>query len=251
MMHAVSGELSFQRYGKDDSEFINSMSRGGINQMLMDHAEAAHAEGAGGQVRIHFQHRLLDYDFARREARFRDEATGGETVVPAPVVLGSDGTASALRGGAGAPGGGGVPAGRAGQRLQGIDAAGGGGRQRQGRGRALRPGAERAAHLAARQLHADRAAEPGRQLHLHALPRLRGAGGTAVLRAADGRGGVASLLRALLPRRRPAHPQPGRSLPGSAAGPDGDGEGVAVEPRRGGAAGRRGARASSPSSARG
>jgi kynurenine 3-monooxygenase len=28
MMHAVSGELTFQRYGRDDSECINSVSRG-------------------------------------------------------------------------------------------------------------------------------------------------------------------------------------------------------------------------------
>ncbi|MCI0571279.1 MAG: FAD-dependent monooxygenase [Myxococcaceae bacterium] len=97
MMHAVSGELTFQRYGKDDSQFINSMSRGGINKMVMDAAERAHEEGAG-RVRIHFHQRLVDYDVTRREARFKDERTGEEHVVEAPVVLGSDGTASALRG---------------------------------------------------------------------------------------------------------------------------------------------------------
>lgn len=105
MMHAVGGELTFQRYGKDDTQFINSMSRGGINRMLMDRAEEAHTtagagmEGArGGRVRIHFEQRLLSFDTETREARLRDEATGREYTLPTPVVFGTDGTASALRG---------------------------------------------------------------------------------------------------------------------------------------------------------
>src|SRR3954467_372909 len=62
MMHAVDGKLNFLRYGRDDSEYINSMSRGGLNALLMTKAEET------GRVRIHFSMRLVDYDFERRVA---------------------------------------------------------------------------------------------------------------------------------------------------------------------------------------
>jgi kynurenine 3-monooxygenase len=62
------------------------MSRGGLNTLLMTRAEET------GRVRIHFDQRLIEYDFSRRVARF-DPA--GE--VPAEVIIGSDGSASTLR----------------------------------------------------------------------------------------------------------------------------------------------------------
>src|SRR6185437_3229586 len=40
MMHAVDGELTFQPYGRDDSECINSVSRAELNKLLMTSAEA-------------------------------------------------------------------------------------------------------------------------------------------------------------------------------------------------------------------
>ena len=89
MVHGTSGELHFLRYGRDDSEFINSMSRGELNKLLMSEAERT------GRVRIHFQERLVGY--GRGRARFREEETGQEREVAAPVVFGSDGSASALR----------------------------------------------------------------------------------------------------------------------------------------------------------
>jgi len=44
MVHAASGERRFLRYGRDDSEFINSMSRGELNKLLMSEAERTGAE---------------------------------------------------------------------------------------------------------------------------------------------------------------------------------------------------------------
>ena len=96
MMHARDGTLTFQRYGKDDSQFINSMSRGGLNKLLMDRAESAHAQGHG-RVHVHFHQRLVGHDFERQVARFRDERTGREHEVAAPVIFGTDGSGSALR----------------------------------------------------------------------------------------------------------------------------------------------------------
>src|SRR4030088_2709558 len=88
IVHA-SGGARFLRYGRDDSEFINSMSRGELNKLLMTEAERT------GRVRIEFQQRLVGYEGGR--ARLRDERSGDEREVAAPVVLGSDGSASALR----------------------------------------------------------------------------------------------------------------------------------------------------------
>ena len=39
MMHSPKGELTFQRYGRDDSEDINSISRGDLNKTLMTAAD--------------------------------------------------------------------------------------------------------------------------------------------------------------------------------------------------------------------
>ncbi|HWE23896.1 MAG TPA: NAD(P)/FAD-dependent oxidoreductase, partial [Myxococcales bacterium] len=89
MIHGGAGELHFLRYGRDDSEFINSMSRGELNKLLMSEAERT------GRVRIDFEQRLVDYRDSR--ARLRDETSGKERDVEATVIFGSDGSASALR----------------------------------------------------------------------------------------------------------------------------------------------------------
>src|SRR2546422_8974549 len=86
MTHALDGKLALLAYGRSEREFINSMSRGELNKLLMTRAEET------GRVRIHFGHRLVDYDFARRVARF--DPLGD---VPAEVIVGSDGSSSALR----------------------------------------------------------------------------------------------------------------------------------------------------------
>jgi kynurenine 3-monooxygenase len=91
MTHALDGQLSFLRYGRDDSEAINSMSRGGLNKLLMSAAEAT------GRAHIHFNQRLVGHDFAHGEAILRDEVTRVERRVAAPVMFGTDGSASCLR----------------------------------------------------------------------------------------------------------------------------------------------------------
>ena len=91
MTHAKDGTLALFPYGRNASEFINSMSRGGLNKLLMSRAEAS------GRVRIHFQQRLDAYDFAAHTALFHDEAAGKDHTVLAPVIIGTDGSGSALR----------------------------------------------------------------------------------------------------------------------------------------------------------
>jgi len=90
MMHSLAGELTFQPYGKNDSEVINSISRADLNVALMN---AAEAQG----VTIHFNERCTGMDWNAGGARFRNEQTGRETTIDSEVVIGTDGSASALR----------------------------------------------------------------------------------------------------------------------------------------------------------
>lgn len=90
MMHSLAGELTFQPYGKDESEVINSISRAELNIALMN---AAEAQG----VTIHFQRRCLGVDLRTGELRLRDEGSGDERSLSPGVVIGCDGSASAVR----------------------------------------------------------------------------------------------------------------------------------------------------------
>ena len=86
MMHSVTSELTFQPYGKNESEVINSISRADLSVALMN---AAEAHG----VRIRFQQRCLGMDFKTGMLHLRDEQSGAEQAVEAGVVIGCDGSA--------------------------------------------------------------------------------------------------------------------------------------------------------------
>jgi kynurenine 3-monooxygenase len=90
MMHSLAGELTFQPYGKNDAEVINSISRADLNVALMNAAEAC-------GVTIHFAERCVGFDAASGAARFHNEETGCETNVDSDVLIGTDGSASAIR----------------------------------------------------------------------------------------------------------------------------------------------------------
>jgi kynurenine 3-monooxygenase len=89
-MHAVSGELTFQPYGKDETEVINSISRAELNIALMNAAESR-------GVRIHFNQRCTGFDLKTGEVHMHDEVTGSGKTVASDVVIGTDGSASAIR----------------------------------------------------------------------------------------------------------------------------------------------------------
>ncbi|HET9307901.1 MAG TPA: NAD(P)/FAD-dependent oxidoreductase [Candidatus Sulfotelmatobacter sp.] len=90
MMHSPSSELTFQPYGKDESEVINSISRAELNIALMN---AAEAQG----VKIHFQQRCTGVDLQTGAVQMRDEQSGSQRTVEGGVVIGCDGSASAIR----------------------------------------------------------------------------------------------------------------------------------------------------------
>ena len=89
MVHPLDGEPQLQRYGRDDSEVIWSISRGELNITLIDAAEAA------GAV-MHFDRGLAEVDFDAGIARFSDPH--GQLHRHAfNALLGCDGAGSTLR----------------------------------------------------------------------------------------------------------------------------------------------------------
>src|ERR1700688_4509050 len=91
MMHSVKSELTFQPYGKDDAEVIHSISRAELNVALINAAEQRGVE-------IHFQQRCTGIDLSTGALQLRDEHSGRERALEAGVVIGCDGSASAIRG---------------------------------------------------------------------------------------------------------------------------------------------------------
>jgi kynurenine 3-monooxygenase len=91
MIHPPVGEVFFQPYGKDESEVIYATSRSQLNMTLMTEAER------NRDVRIHFNHKCTGINFNTGELAVFDEATGATTHVRAKTVIGTDGSASALR----------------------------------------------------------------------------------------------------------------------------------------------------------
>ena len=89
MVHDPAGHSGLQRYGVDDSEVIWSVSRGGLNTLMLDAAEAAGAT-------IHFDQGLVDADFGAGTLTL-GASDGSRRTVDAPVVIGADGAGSALR----------------------------------------------------------------------------------------------------------------------------------------------------------
>ena len=90
MIHDVEGNTNFQPYGKE-GQHINSVSRGGLNALLMDEAEKA-------GVKIHFNQRCLEMNLEAGEATFRDEVSGVEQKIVADHIYGTDGAFSQVRG---------------------------------------------------------------------------------------------------------------------------------------------------------
>lgn len=89
MLHASDGALSFMPYGQEEHEVIYSVSRPGLNRVLLDAAESAGAT-------IHFRRALADADFMNRTLIFADE-TGARHETPMHTVIGADGAGSMLR----------------------------------------------------------------------------------------------------------------------------------------------------------
>ena len=88
-VHSVDGEISALPYGQE-GDAIWSVSRGGINEQLLDIADSE------PNIETHFEHRLVDVDFETANAVFKvgDE---GEIDVKSDYLFGADGANSKVR----------------------------------------------------------------------------------------------------------------------------------------------------------
>jgi kynurenine 3-monooxygenase len=91
MMHSLTGELTFQPYGKDETEVIYAISRGELNVALMNEAEKHDG------VKIHFNQKCTSMNLTTGEIKLHDEITRKNSRVQTKVVIGTDGSASAIR----------------------------------------------------------------------------------------------------------------------------------------------------------
>ncbi len=91
MLHDESGGLTLVPYGRRPDEVIYSVSRGGLNALLMDAAEAT------GKVRIAFEHAVEAVDLGRRRLHVRDQRGGQLREEEFTLLLGADGAGSPVR----------------------------------------------------------------------------------------------------------------------------------------------------------
>ena len=91
MIHSVEGDLHFSAYSGREDEYINSVSRGGLNEALLDEADRI------GAVETYFNQTCLNVDLEQAKATFRHEETGQVMEVEGEVIFGADGAGSAVR----------------------------------------------------------------------------------------------------------------------------------------------------------
>jgi kynurenine 3-monooxygenase len=88
MVHGIDGSLNYQPYGKE-GQYINSISRGGLNELLINEAEKHN------NVQFFFEHKSIDVDFKTNEVVI--EAAGKNIKTESDLVFGADGAFSAVR----------------------------------------------------------------------------------------------------------------------------------------------------------
>ncbi len=91
MIHDIKGNTFLSPYSGRTQEYINSISRGGLNALLLDEAEKLE------NVTLHFNHKCTQVDFENGIAHFYNYKTKVEFTKQADVVFGTDGAGSALR----------------------------------------------------------------------------------------------------------------------------------------------------------
>ena len=87
VIHSITGESVYQPYGKDSSECNYSVSRGELNNLLIDEAEKA-------EVEIFFEREVEDYDLKEIKIKKRN---GIFLTIPCRRLFGADGVNSPTR----------------------------------------------------------------------------------------------------------------------------------------------------------
>jgi kynurenine 3-monooxygenase len=91
MIHDEHGNTFQSNYSGRDHEFINSISRGDLNALLLNEAEKHK------NVTIYFNKKCKSVDFEKTTARFQDYKTKDEFIEDADVIIATDGAGSAMR----------------------------------------------------------------------------------------------------------------------------------------------------------
>ena len=91
MLHSIEGELEFFSYGQSPGELIYSVSRSGLNEMMMSGAETS------CQVEIQFETEVQAVDFENRKLQLFDHAANEERVLDYEILIGADGAGSKIR----------------------------------------------------------------------------------------------------------------------------------------------------------
>ena len=88
-MHDEDGNIVYQPYGTE-GQFINSVSRGGLNMQLLELADE------NPDVHLHFNCKCVDVNFETGETKFVNE-NGDKVTQPADFIIGGDGAFSQVR----------------------------------------------------------------------------------------------------------------------------------------------------------
>ena len=91
LMHDLDGKTFASNYSGREGEYINSISRGDLNGMLLTEADKFE------NLNIHFSTECTHIDLDTNTAFFKDPKTGKETSVAADIIFGTDGAGSVLR----------------------------------------------------------------------------------------------------------------------------------------------------------
>ncbi|MDG1661488.1 MAG: NAD(P)/FAD-dependent oxidoreductase [Winogradskyella sp.] len=91
MLHDREGNTFLSNYSGRDHEYINSISREGLNAMLLDEVEKHE------NVKIHFNKKCLSVDFENTKAHFEEYHTKDKFIEDADCIIATDGAGSALR----------------------------------------------------------------------------------------------------------------------------------------------------------
>jgi len=89
MMHSKEGKLTYQPYG-NDGQYINSVSRAGLNMQLLSLADE------NDHVQLYFEHRCIDADLEKGTITFA-QPDGTTISKKADYIFATDGAYSAIR----------------------------------------------------------------------------------------------------------------------------------------------------------
>ena len=91
LVHDTEGATKFLPYSGREGEYINSVSRAGLNIALIEEADKY------PETSFRFSQRCIDFNCSSGEALIKDEGTGREYSIQGGTLIATDGAGSAVR----------------------------------------------------------------------------------------------------------------------------------------------------------